>query len=240
MAYLQVDSQVSDQGILIMDSSYKFDQSLRELISQNLNRHDVSELDRAGLKHAAIAFTLVECSEPAGMGNIPHPADACEQAAFILTTRAAKLSSHAGQRAYPGGRMDQGETVEQAALRELEEEVGLSLDPSQVLGRLDDYATRSGFVITPVVVWGGKDVHLMPNPDEVAQIHRIPLSVLLRDDVPIRDWIAESEHPVLKMPLGDDWFAAPSAVIAYQFREVALLGRSTRVVHYEQPYFAWT
>jgi hypothetical protein len=191
------------------------------LISQNLNRHDVSELDRAGLKHAAIAFTLVECSEPAGMGNIPHPADACEQAAFILTTRAAKLSSHAGQRAYPGG-------------------VGLSLDPSQVLGRLDDYATRSGFVITPVVVWGGKDVHLMPNPDEVAQIHRIPLSELLREDVPILDSIAESEHPVLKMPLGDDWFAAPSAVIAYQFREVALLGRSTRVVHYEQPYFAWT
>ena len=223
-----------------MDSSYQFDQSLRELISQNLNQHAVTELDRAGLKHAAVAFTLVECSEPADMGNIPHLAEHCNRAAFVLTTRAAKLSSHAGQRAYPGGRLDQGETVEQAALRELEEEVGLSLHASQVLGRLDDYATRSGFVITPVVVWGGKDVRLIPNPDEVARIHRIPLSELLREDAPILDFIEESEHPVLKMPLGDDWFAAPSAVIAYQFREVALLGRSTRVAHYEQPCFAWT
>ena len=60
-----------------------------------------------------------------------------------------------------------------------------------------------------------------------------------REEVPILDTIEESEHPVLRMPLGDDWFAAPSAAIAYQFREVALLGRSTRVSHYEQPYFAW-
>ena len=103
-----------------MDSSYKFDQSLRELISQNLNQHAVTELDRAGLKHAAVAFTLVECSEPADMGNIPYLAEHCNRAAFVLTTRAARLSSHAGQRAYPGGRLDQGETVEQAALRELE------------------------------------------------------------------------------------------------------------------------
>jgi len=223
-----------------MNSGFKFDQSLRELIAHNLNQHDVSELDRAGLKHAAVAFTLVECSEPADIGNIPHRAENTDRAAFILTTRAAGLSSHAGQRAYPGGRLDPGETVEQAALRELEEEVGLSLEASKVLGRLDDYATRSGFVITPVVVWGGKDVDLIPNPDEVARIHRIPLSELSREDAPILDSIAESEHPVLKMPLGDEWFAAPSAVIAYQFREVALMGRNTRVAHYEQPYFAWT
>jgi 8-oxo-dGTP pyrophosphatase MutT (NUDIX family) len=173
------------------------------------------------------------------MANIPFPADAREQAAYILTTRAPRLSSHAGQRAYPGGRVDPGESVEQAALRELEEEVGLRLDSSSVLGRLDDYATRSGYVITPIVVWGGSNVELTPNPGEVDLVHRIPLNELMRDDVPILETIAESEHPVLKMPLGDEWFAAPSAAIAYQFREVALLGRSTRVAHYEQPYFAW-
>lgn len=149
------------------------------------------------------------------------------------------MSKHAGQRAYPGGRVDPGETAQQAALRELEEEVGLQLDAARVLGRLDDYATRSGYVITPFVLWGGSGVRLTPNTDEVEKIHRIPLDELLRDDAPILEDIAESEHPVLKMPLGDSWFAAPSAAIAYQFREVALLGKTTRVAHFEQPRFAW-
>ena len=108
-----------------------------------------------------------------------------------------------------------------------------------MLGRLDDYATRSGYVITPIVVWGGQGARLEANQDEVAAIHRVPLRELLRDDAPILEAIAESENPVLKMPLGDEWFAAPSAAIAYQFREVALLGRDTRVAHFEQPYFAW-
>lgn len=223
-----------------MHPSLKFNPSLRELVRRNLDRHDVVEIDRAGQQHAAVAFVLVDCSEPADIANIPYRREECEQAGFILTTRAATLSSHAGQRAYPGGRLDSGETAEQAALRELEEEVGLSLDASAVLGRLDDYATRSGFVITPVVVWGGANLDLVANPGEVANIHRVPLAELLREDAPILDSIAESEYPVLKMPLGDEWFAAPSAAIAYQFREVALLGKSTRVVHYEQPYFAWT
>ena len=222
-----------------MKSTCKFDRSLRDLITRNLQQHDVAELDHHGRKHAAVAFTLVDCSEHADIANIPFPAAAREQAAYILTTRAARLSSHPGQRAFPGGRVDPGETVEQAALRELEEEVGLKLDANRVLGRLDDYATRSGYVISPVVVWGGSDIDLVPNPDEVDKIHRIPLAELLREDAPMLETIAESEHPVLKMPLGDEWFAAPSAAIAYQFREVALLGRSTRVAHYEQPHFAW-
>jgi 8-oxo-dGTP pyrophosphatase MutT (NUDIX family) len=222
-----------------MQITCKFDQSLLELITRNLARHDVAELEPCERIHAAVAFTLVDCSEPANMANIPFLAEAQEEAAYILTTRAPRLSSHAGQRAYPGGRVDPGESVEQAALRELEEEVGLKLDSSSVLGRLDDYATRSGYLITPIVVWGGSNAELKPNPGEVDLIHRIPLNELMRDDAPILEAIDESEHPVLKMPLGDEWFAAPSAAIAYQFREVALLGRSTRVAHYEQPHFAW-
>lgn len=223
-----------------MEISCKFDCSLLALITRNLGQHDVVELEHHGRRHAAVAFTLVDCSEPAGIANIPFAALAHEQAAYILTTRTKRLSSHAGQRAFPGGGVDPGETAEQAALRELEEEVDLKLDSSSVLGRLDDYATRSGYVISPVVVWGGSDVDLVPNPGEVDRIHRVPIAELLREDAPILESITESAHPVLKMPLGNKWFAAPSAAIAYQFREVALLGRSTRVAHYEQPYFAWS
>ena len=218
---------------------FSYNQSLRRAIRQNLRQFDYRELERDGSKHAAVAFTLVDCSRPADIANIRHRPQDLTQAAYILTTRAARLSSHAGQRAYPGGRVDPGESVVQAALRELAEEVGLVLGAEAVLGRLDDYATRSGFVISPVVVWGGSAASLKPNPGEVEAVHRVPLRELVRDDAPILETIPESEHPVLKMPLGDEWFAAPSAAIAYQFREVALLGRHTRVAHFEQPYFAW-
>jgi hypothetical protein len=51
--------------------------------------------------------------------------------------------------------------------------------------------------------------------------------------------IPESDRPVLRMPVGDSWIAAPTAAVLYQFREVAVQGRSTRVAHYEQPVFAW-
>jgi hypothetical protein len=61
----------------------------------------------------------------------------------------------------------------------------------------------------------------------------------LREDAPILEGLAGCEHPVLKMPLGNDWVAAPTAAIAYQFREVAMLGKATRVAHFEQPRFAW-
>lgn len=222
-----------------MQSQLRFDHGLRERVRANLQKHRVRRLQREERSRAAVAFTLVGATEPAHIGNIPHADADAGLAAFILTTRASGLSSHAGQRAYPGGRVDGGESIEQAALRELAEEVGLQLDDASVLGRLDDYPTRSGFVISPVVVWGGRDVEMVANPGEVRQIHRVPLRELLRADAPLLDRIAESSHPVLRMPLGDDWFAAPSAAIAYQFREVALLGRDTRVAHFEQPYFAW-
>ena len=86
----------------------KLDQPLRQRVARNLSRFEVIEQDRRGHKHAAVAFTLVDCSEPAAIANIPHLAGDREQAAFILTTRAARLSSHPGQRAYPGGRIDPG------------------------------------------------------------------------------------------------------------------------------------
>ena len=162
-----------------------------------------------------------------------------EEAAFILTRRSATLRNHAGQWALPGGRLDAGESPEQAALRELHEEVDLRLGMDAVLGRLDDFVTRSGFVITPVLVWAGAAPELKPNAAEVASIHRIPVEEFMRTDAPLLDALEGSEHPVLRMPVGDTWIAAPTAAMLYQFREVCVAGRTTRVAHFEQPTFAW-
>ena len=117
--------------------------------------------------------------------------------------------------------------------------MGLQLAPGAVLGRLDDFSTRSGFVMTPVVIWAGSARDMVANPDEVASIHRIPITEFLRPDAPILETMDGSDHPVLRMPIGDKWIAAPTAAILYQFREVCLLGRQTRVAHFEQPTFAW-
>jgi 8-oxo-dGTP pyrophosphatase MutT (NUDIX family) len=161
-------------------------------------------------------------------------------AAFLLCRRAARLNRHGGQWALPGGRVDPGETAVETALRELDEELGVHLDDSAVLGVLDDYPTRSGYVMTPVVVWGGPDVELVPNPDEVAHAYRIGLHELCRDDSPRFVSIPESDRPVVQVPLGGDLIHAPTGAVLVQFRWVALDGRvGERVDEFEQPVFAW-
>ena len=135
--------------------------------------------------------------------------------------------------------MDPGETPVQTALRETSEEISVHLDADAVLGRLDDFVTRSGFVMTPVVIWGGPRLDTWPNPQEVASVHRIPVREFLRADAPKLDAGEPGGAPVLRMPVGEDSIAAPTAAIIYQFREVCLLGRATRVGHFEQPRFAW-
>jgi mutator protein MutT len=178
-----------------------------------------------GRRHAAVALALLR--------------DDAGAACFVLTRRAARLRRHAGQWALPGGRLDPGETPEDAALRELREEVDLRLAGDAVLGRLDDYATRSGFVITPVVVWSGEHAELRPDPQEVAAIYRVPIAELSLPGVPRLRRIPESDRPVISIPLVGTQIHAPTAAILFQLREVAIHGRNTRVGHYEQPVFAW-
>jgi 8-oxo-dGTP pyrophosphatase MutT (NUDIX family) len=151
----------------------------------------------------------------------------------------AKLRAHSGQWALPGGRIDPGESAHAAALRELAEECGLVRDRDAILGALDDYPTRSGFVITPIVVWGGADVVLHPNPDEVASVHRVPLTELDKPEVPRLIAIPESDRPVIQLPLLGTLIHAPTAAVVFQAREVVVHGRDTRVAHFEQPVWAW-
>ena len=177
--------------------------------------------DRPDLKHAAVAVCVLEDDVPT----------------LLITRRAARLRSHAGQWALPGGRLDAGETPVEGALRELDEEVGLTLPPSAVLGLLDDYVTRSGYVMTPVVCWAGAVGELTPHEAEVASIHRVPVADLDVEPRLIR--IPESEQPVIQLPLEGGFVHAPTAAVLYQFCQVACRGLDTRVAHLEAPVFAW-
>jgi 8-oxo-dGTP pyrophosphatase MutT (NUDIX family) len=198
---------------------------LRERIRENMARHERRTIALAGRRPAAVAVALV--------------ADEHGDASFVLTRRASRLRAHAGQWALPGGRLDEGETAIDAACRELTEEVGLVLQTRDVLGLLDDYATRSGFVISPVVIWGDSTSELVANPYEVAEVYRVSLTVLDGPEVPHLHRIPESDRPVISIPMVGTYVHAPTAAIVYQLREVAVHGRDTRVAHYEQPTFAW-
>lgn len=215
------------------------DDALRRRIAERLQGFAVQSVQGGTSRSAAVVVAVCDEGFGAEVGALPRPAKWSHQAALILTRRSQQLRNHAGQWALPGGRIDSGETPEQAALRELAEEVDLHLQPGSVLGRLDDFVTRSGFAITPVVVWAGAARRMHANADEVESIHRIAVDEFLREDAPMLDALSGSEHPVLRMPVGDTWIAAPTAAILYQFRELCIEGRPTRVAHFEQPPFAW-
>src|SRR3954469_13332971 len=177
------------------------------------------------LKRAAVAIALTEGE---GQG----------ETAFLLTRRAASLRSHSAQWALPGGRCDPGETQAEAALRELHEELGVELGEEDVLGLLDDYPTRSGYLITPVVVWVGTSAAIVPNPAEVASVHRIALEEIEAEDAFSFTTIPESTRRVIRFRFGGQHIHAPTAALIYQFAEL-LAGRNTRVAELEQPVFAW-
>jgi len=204
-----------------------FDGSFRDRARDNVARFERRAIDDDGLIRAAVAMTLVP--------------DDDGKACFVLTRRPLNLRRHAGQWALPGGRGDAGESSVSTASRELREEVGLALPDSACLGLLDDFRTRSGFVITPVVFDGVERPTLVPDPSEVHAAYLVPFEVLETPDIPRLLSNDHGEHPLICLPvehLGTTIWA-PTAALIYQMREVVLHGRQTRVAHYEQPRFAW-
>ncbi|CDO09191.1 CoA pyrophosphatase [Mycolicibacterium cosmeticum] len=240
-----------------MTATIGYDAELRERIRANLAGHDRRDITDPTKRHAAVAIVLVDSElgedrvDPAPVdewiAGRPMPdagldgrmVDVSGGAAFLLCRRAARLNSHAAQWALPGGRLDPGETAVDAALRETHEEVGVELPGSSVLGLLDDYPTRSGYVITPVVMWGGGRLELRPQPAEVVAAYRVGLHQLLRDDSPRYISIPESPRPVVQIPLGNDLIHAPTGAVLLQLRWLGLEGRPDRVDDLEQPVFAW-
>jgi 8-oxo-dGTP pyrophosphatase MutT (NUDIX family) len=202
-----------------------FDAALRARLATNLSRHSPAPPAPHALKRAAVCVLVTD----GGGGD----------AAFILTRRAERLSAHSGQYALPGGRVDGGESALDAARREAREEIGLELEPQSFLGALDDYPTRSGYLITPLVAWVAAGARLAPNPAEVAKVYRVPLADLGRPGAPQFVSIPESDRPVIRYPLLGTLIHAPTAAVLYQFMEVAVLGRATRVAHLEAPVWAW-
>jgi len=203
----------------------RFDDGLRAAITRNLALCAATPLRARALKRAAVCVILTDDGEGG--------------AALVLTLRAKHLSAHSNQYALPGGRIDAGEGVVEAALREAREEIGLELASESVLGWLDDYPTRSGYLITPIVVWAPRNAAMSANPAEVAEIYRVRLSELSRPGSPEFVAIPESDRPVIRYPLLGTLIHAPTAAVLYQFMEVGVHGRATRVAHLEQPVWAW-
>ena len=202
---------------------------MRDRLKRNLDRFKWHQFDQPGLRPAAVAIVVV-----ASDSDVSEPG-------IYLTLRPTRLNQHPGQYALPGGKLDDGETVTQAALRELQEELGLNLKEDNLLGRLDDYPTRSSFCISPIVFWAGNNCEIKPSPDEVERVFHIPFHELDSDAIPIFEPGVDENRPVLcsHFPTLGHRMYSPTASIIYQFREVAIRGLDTRVSHYDQPRFAW-
>lgn len=203
--------------------------NLRDQLTENLCCFKPVSIEGSNLRHAAVAIVVAGSPDDFTVPGI------------LLTRRPVKLNQHSGQYALPGGKIDPGETPQIAAIRELHEELGMQLEESNIIGRLDDYPTRSKYRITPIVFWLGSEYELTPSVDEVDRVFHIPFNELDSDAIPVFEPGVDADRPVLcsNFPTLGHRMYSPTASIIYQFREVAIRAQQTRVSHFDQPRFAW-
>ena len=215
-----MESTLNDNG-----GDLSFSEDFRKRVTTNLENHPTVTHEGHDLRKAAVAIAIA----PLENG----------QSGFILTRRGKNLKTHSYQYALPGGKIDEGETQEETVLREVQEEVGIQANRENIVGYLDDYITRSGFMITPIVLWTPNLEDLRPEPGEVDDIFIIAFSELFRPDSPRWVEIPESDKLVLQLPLRNRLIHAPTAALIYQFREIGIQGNLIRTDHIEEPVWAW-
>jgi len=165
-----------------------------------------NEASRRSLKPAAVLLLIVN--------QAPEPT-------VLLTQRTTHLSAHAGQIAFPGGSSDPADaTPERTALREAEEEVGIPPDRVEILGRLPEYRTVTGFAVTPVVGWAEPPLVYRADPHEVADVFEVPLAFLLdvRNHRYESAFIRGRMRHYWAMPYGDRfiWGATAGMLVTFQ------------------------
>jgi len=136
--------------------------------------HDWSAVHLTEFRAAAVLVAVTERIEQPGM---------------LLLHRPSNMRAHPGQIAFPGGKIDPGETPEEAALREAWEELGLRESDVRVIGASDRYRTHSGYEITPVLAMVPPDIQITPNPTEVAQWFEAPVDFVLHPENQIERWV---------------------------------------------------
>ena len=148
---------------------------------------DVVEL-RARLKRAPPAYAVYGDDGTEGRDAASTPAAVLipliirQELTVLFTQRTAQLKNHSGQVSFPGGRAEPGDaSAEFTALRETEEEIGLAMKRVEVLARLPDYRTRTGFRVTPVIGLVAPPLELAPDPREVAEVFEVPLAFLMEE-----------------------------------------------------------
>jgi 8-oxo-dGTP pyrophosphatase MutT (NUDIX family) len=209
---------------LPMDTAAFTEQELRERMAQFQPIEGASPDD---LRSAAVGIVL---------GYWASALPLC----FLLIQRSSALSSHAGQYGLPGGKVEKGESFEQALIREVNEEIGLDIGAQHIIGRVDDYGTRSGYSIRPFVVWYGADMVPTPDPGEVACLLHVPVSALTGPAIPTLLTFPGVEKPVIQLPLGGERVIhAPTGAILFQFGQWVMRGTRVRSDAYSEPSFAW-